>query len=390
MTLRIMRAAALLVIAAFGLPAPAAAQQQQRPRPEITMTDLPTGIDWSDINNHGQLVGRTYTDLRVVIWHDGELTTIAEGAAMPANPACPDPADPTYPVCLPIGHQAPLVNDRGEVALYQDGQAVLWRNGRFVDLGGGADVSSYVDLNDRGQVLVRRYFGQREVLGLWSRGTFHEIGSQRAGEYRLRVPRLSGAGHVTATVVDLDCACARGLLWHRGRRTDLGEFGGLVNSRGQVASVENDPATGEPYAFIWEGGEVTRLPTLGGEQTYVEDINDRGQMVGTSERPGERTFRTVLWEGGEIVEIGPAGASYSRPIGINERGQVLIYASGENGRGLGFLWDDGELIPLPPLGDQWTSIDVRGFNERGQVYGSHSRLLGPRTPVIWQVRRRPG
>jgi hypothetical protein len=96
----------------------------------------------------------------------------------------------------------------------------------------------------------------------------------------------------------------------------------------------------------------------------------------------------VLWDRGELVHIGADIPGSDSPAGINERGQVLIRAKGENGRGRAVLSDDGELVALPPDHTPWATVEVRGFNDRGQVYGRYFLApLGPSQAAFWAVGR---
>jgi probable HAF family extracellular repeat protein len=107
-----------------------------------------------------------------------------------------------------------------------------------------------------------------------------------------------------------------GFLWEQGRMTDLGTLGNdqasaaiAINSKGQIVGVStsagtnpqfNDgPKDGE-HAFVWQAGTLTRLPTLGGSQSFASAINERGQIAGSSTtKTGQR--HAVMWT--------PAGSS---------------------------------------------------------------------------------
>lgn len=350
--------------------------------PVVTMTDLPTGVDWSGINDRGQLLGITGgADRRLVLWEDGRVTDIGP-YEQPSRPDCP-----------PVGFYCPLpgplgatINDRGQIGISRDGRAALWDDGVVTTVDGDAESSWLVGLDQRGQALVVGARAGRHVLGLWSRGTFTEITALPVEGRAAWTAQLSDGGHVVVSRVDFDCSCVNAFLWHRGTRTDLGPYGGAVNRRGQIAGTTADPATGEWHPFVWERGRVTRLPTLGG-QTGVEDINDRGQVLGYSYATGENGSHTVLWDGGEIVDIGARIDGHDSPVGLNERGQVLVQGGMDAAR-RAHLWDRGGLVTLPPL-EEPSIVEAHGFNDRGQIYGRRSTgLLGPSVPTLWRVRRR--
>ena len=55
-------------------------------------------------------------------------------------------------------------------------------------------------------------------------------------------------------------------------------------------------ASGAEHAFLWEGGTMTDLGTLGGRDSGATGINARGQVVGYSST-ASGAIHAVLWEG---------------------------------------------------------------------------------------------
>lgn len=353
--------------------------------PEVTQTDLPADVVWRGINDRGQVVGsRTAAaDANdIVLWEDGEVIDVGTFAA-PPSPYC-------YAwSCPAVGIGDAKLNNRGEVGTMLDGHAVLWRDGQVTDIDGDAPSSWLLDLNDRGQAVVLKFTGTgQHVLGLWSRGRFTELLTGPAVPL-LGPPRalLSDSGHVAVNGFNVWCFCNSSFLWHRGERTELGFLLPVdINASGQIAGHQST-LWGEAQRVLWDDGEVTQLPTLGGPQTYVEGMNDRGQVVGISTTPASDGFHTVLWEDGEVTDIGPDDVD-DRPVGIDEHGDVLIQANrNETGAGLGLLWRDGRLVPLPPLDDPLVYVEVFRLNDCGQIYGRHW-TIGRTTQTIWNVAGR--
>ncbi len=190
------------------------------------------------IDDHGQVIGTS--DLRestprslhqhAFIWQNGKMTDL--GTLGGAN------------------SRAIAINDHGQVIGVSDTAATghhhgfLWQNGRMTDLGTlGGWTSDPVAINDHGQIV-----GQSTTRG----GTVHAL----LGE---------------------------AFLWQDGKMTDLGPLPShpvchhklavlcesihtvatAINDRGQVVGYSAGAGDNE-HAFLWEKGKMTDLGTLGG------------------------------------------------------------------------------------------------------------------------------
>lgn len=362
------------------------------------MTDLPGFVlhldtPAIDINDDGQIVGVRSVDgqTRIVVSDDGQLTDVGPYRT---NHPCPIPS----PVWWCSGVTRVWINDAGQVGTVVDGHAVLWEDGRLVDIDGDAEASRLLALNDRGQALVMQFMAGQQVMGLWTRGRFHQVTAAPLQPQAPRIDgRLSDRGHVVvtetvATHPPAPAPCPQSTLWHRGERQELGALVGTdVNRHGQVLGTLCEVVDGIPRstsAGLWDAGEITPLPGLGGDATYVQDLNDRGQGVGIGTLPGSGDFHTVLWEDGEVIDIGTGtGGRPNRPIGINDRGQVLIASSSTIGAATSYVWESGRLTRLPPADDPLTSVTASRMNDRGQIVGRRNVGLGPSIPTLWEVRR---
>jgi probable HAF family extracellular repeat protein len=204
------------------------------------------------------------------------------------------------------------------------------------------------------------------------------------------------------------------VLWRDGSLTDLGALGGPgtnssvvwpgINNRAMVVGITEIPdldplheewsctaflpsVTGHMCrGFFWESGEMTLLPTLGGNQGFATGVNDWGQVVGWAETPVHDPtcndpqvlqFRAVLWEpkAGRKRELPPLhGDSTSAATAINERGQV-VGISGDCDIAVGrfsarhaVLWEHGRVTELPNLGGtSWHT--PMAINKQGDIVG---------------------
>jgi uncharacterized membrane protein len=210
-------------------------------------------------------------------------------------------------------------------------------------------------------------------------------------------------------------------LWQGPFKRDLGTLGGLNSSAfgspnaigqvvGEAETSQSDPngedfcgfyASGAPLSgttclgFLWQGGSMTPLSTLGGYNGAASAINNRGEVAGNAETA--RTDSTcppydpslgqyqvlqnkpVVWENGHIKALPTYGGDPDGfAIAINDHGQVAG-ASGVcstfnviNGLYLSpvhaLLWDHGKVTNLGSLGGNFGN-QAHGMNNRGQVTG---------------------
>jgi probable HAF family extracellular repeat protein len=200
-------------------------------------------------------------------------------------------------------------------------------------------------------------------------------------------------------------------LWRGGTLTELGTLGGAnsnvqwpgLNDRGMVVGISQTavpdtlgeewscdafiPATDNTcLGFVWDGGVMKPLPTLGGDNGFATSVNNRGQVVGWAETPvldptcnapQVLQFRAVMWEPRKdtMRELPPfPGDSTSAATGINNRGQA-VGISGECDVAVGrfsarhaVLWENGMVTDIGNLGGvSWhTPMDV---SERGDIVG---------------------
>jgi probable HAF family extracellular repeat protein len=207
---------------------------------------------------------------------------------------------------------------------------------------------------------------------------------------------------------------AHAFTWRDGTITDLGALAPTVdnssassgiNARGDVAGGSDtgtiDPLTGTiaTHAVLWRDGALTDLGTLGGAESYANDINNADQVVGFSSNTvsdpysmvsvGTQT-RAFVWQHGTMSDLGTLGGSDAFAFVINNAGQVAgaSYTNSTPNPTTGmptmdpFLWQDGRMTDLGSLGG--THSEVGWINDRGQVVG-FSDMPGDQTqhPFLW-------
>lgn len=116
--------------------------------------------------------------------------------------------------------------------------------------------------------------------------------------------------------------------------------------------------------------EITDLGSLGGDYSYGDSINDAGQVVGDAET-SSGVNHAFLWQGGVMTDLGTLGGSRgSRATAISEAGQVVGYSFVRDGLGImqhAFLWQDGVMTDLGTLGG--TESYAYDINRYGLVPG---------------------
>ena len=246
---------------------------------------------------------------------------------------------------------------------YQAVHAVLWRNGKILDLGTlpGGNESGGNAVND-----------QDQVAGFSSNG----------------VPdRSSFAGWPTQT---------RAFLWSNGVMQDLGTLGGpdslasSLNQSGQVAGWSYTNATANPGSgqltvdpFLWSNGVMRDLGTLGGTGGAAFDVNNQGKVVGTSNLAGDQKHHAFLWNGTSMVNLGTLGGDDSEGWWLNEAGDVVGRADLKDGNHHAFLWRNGTMADLGTVAGAACTTAV-SVNNRDQVVGDAGACGQGGTGWLWQ------
>jgi len=134
-----------------------------------------------------------------------------------------------------------------------------------------------------------------------------------------------------------------------------------INNSGQVVGQN---ATGT--AFLWTAGVMTNLGTLGGSQSYANDINDSGAIVGWSHVTGD-VMKAFKYEG-SMANLDDDWAFASSAESINANGDVVGWRT--NGTQYGSVYwgateSEGQFYFTDYTGNQ----KAIGINNNNEVVG---------------------
>ena len=308
--------------------------------------------------------------------------------------------------------------DPGSPQNFPENRAVLWRDGKIIDLGtlpeGGYE-SEAESVNSRGQVVgvttntvpdaysffqLSSQFNHfdpypypyQERAFLWQDGVMTDLGTLGTGTDAWGMAinergQVVGISYTNQTPNQVATPCAFGgaliptqdpFLWENGKMIDLGGLGGTcgfpywLDNHGRVVGASDLAGDQLQHAFLWTKAKgMQDLGTLGGSDSAASLIDDFGEVVGQSYLAGDNQLDAFLWDG-KMHDLGAINGCASA-FAINSNRQV-VGNWGNNGCGQGaFLWEDGgPMVDLGTLLSSKTDLSPLGavsINDRGEIAG---------------------
>ena len=207
-----------------------------------------------------------------------------------------------------------------------------------------------------------------------------DVGSDRSSQAR-------GIDDAGAVVFNFNCDRAGtrvfgAYLFRGGDLFDLGTLGGDytsaggMNNVGQIAGSSFLAPDGDgkvyEHAYIWEDGSMRDLGTLGGTSSGARDINDAGHVVGMSLNEANEN-RGYWYDGTTMHQLPTCGgnSNWPQPEAINKHDQITgnYLRNGFQA----FLYRKGNCYPLLDIldasGTGWTRLQAYDINDQGVIVG---------------------
>ncbi|MBC8412839.1 MAG: DUF3466 family protein [Nitrospira sp.] len=271
--------------------------------------------------------------------------------------------------------------------------AVLYE---VIDLGAdGSNTSEAVAINNSGQVL----FNSGANAYIWEYpSNLQLLYNSAPDQYTTIADDINDAGVVTgrnyndATIWptpdnwDLIGTRIAGSTYSMGINSSGIIAGHIERYRSTVSCDENwDNCVYTPYyeyeAYIaYSSANMQKIGSLGGLNSYAQDINNANQIVGYA----EDTFSfelAFLWSPSSgMLNLGSLGGFTSRAYAINESAQVAGYSLIQGDIYHAFIWESA--TGMTDLGSLGSDSYAYGLNDHGMVVGS-STVNNEERAFIW-------
>jgi probable HAF family extracellular repeat protein len=237
--------------------------------------------------------------------------------------------------------------------------AVLWKNGKMMDLGTlgeGTDSMAY-NVNELGQVAGMSF--------------------------------TNNTVNPTTGLPTVDP-----FLWENGKMIDLGSLGGVqsnqlyLNNKGQVVGYSDLVGDQVYHPFLWtEDKGMQDLGTLGGNFGQAWWVNDAGDVVGQATTEGDQVLDAFLWRDGVMTDLGAlAGDAGSYAQAINAGGQIVGQSIASQGYNHAFLWENnGPMVNLQDLvvpGSEVIPVEATFINDGGEIAANGFLPNGDRHAIL--------
>jgi uncharacterized membrane protein len=317
----------------------------------------------------------------------------AAGGTAAAVPTAPKPCTwtvrtlPAYPINAMLGWTSILGTDGGQTFAGRSiDRAVLWRDGKMIDLGLG----EAADVNRAGVAVgyqVDADYNTHAVL--WRGGATIRL-AEPSSTRDSRATGINDTGLIIGYATSTE-GSRHVLAWSASspaRVRDLGSVGrdlsvlqwlaGGVTEAGAFAGTADDGNTGPESAFTGTVQGGMRVLSKATRDTYAAAYGIGGRyVVGTQQVPSEDyAVQPVVWTDGQLSTLPGGGWT---PAAVNSSGMIAGNAE------TAVVWQGGQLTRLPAL-DLNGQTRAEVITEDGTVGGSALTSDSVMVPVTWSCR----
>jgi len=234
-------------------------------------------------------------------------------------------------------------------------------------LGGDPALMLATGINDEGQVTGSSFIAGDTIIHafLYTAGVTQDLGTLGGSESD--GAGINNAGEITG-VADAANGTANAFLYRDGGMHNLGSVLGIdsvgyaINASGQIIGGSQEGA------FLYNRGAVQYLTSSAGTLS-ASAINAAGEVLGGV--TGNGPPQTFLYSGGVVSVLGTLGGNSTHGTALNKSGQVTGFSLNSDGAQLAFIYSNGVMQSLGNLWVLGTSTGV-AINASGQVTGSAS------------------
>lgn len=250
-------------------------------------------------------------------------------------------------------------------------------------------------IDDAGNVVGTSPYLYFERAFLFDGKTSDNIGFGDGPDLESTGEGINNVGMLVGSTETLDHK-KRAFISDNGSLSRLGTLGGDnshgygINDRGDVAGWAQ-LANGDKHAFLQRAGASTMrdLGTLGGTSSEARAINLSRQVVGCSKTAGDASQEAFIYANGLMQGLPTLGGTYACAYAINKAG----WAVGQSTRTPGvfdfhaFVYDGEKVYDLSDVlsGDdkgKWVVTDARGINRKGQIVGTAKNLVSGKVQAV--------
>lgn len=294
------------------------------------------------------------------------------------------------------------IADDGRVVGAFEYESGVWLDGQveFLPPPVGADNYGALDISDAG-VMGYAFFEYETKPVVWVDGEPIVLEVFGGSAWGLAI---SNAGHVVGggSFLPPESTSRRPFRWYEGEAIDLGSLGRVagkafgVNTHGHV--VGRSSTRGRvTHAFFWADGvmeDLGMLPDM--SHAIANAINDDDTVVGTCYSYGWGLDTPFVWEGGVMAAL-PTLGEYGLAKAINNDGVIVGTLIPDSIDAYGVVWIDDEVYRLDEhlvTNAAWRITEARDLNNPGQILAfasldgeRYGLLLTPACPADFNLDR---